>query len=538
MYQSYKLFRQHNHHHHSHHRFYSMMDSQQLLFNAEELVIEKALEGCHSLDEVIAWAQEYNLYEHPVVQKKMGEISGEFSVSSLDFSADNEILYHAESQIVTSKDGYAHSSNTSVPSSPLDKATRLHGEGQTLLDPTLSEVINDLDLMESDDPGAQAMHPLLPGSLDSIPSLGSTLDGTIMAELMSSQLDDFDVDKILDAMECSTDASVAKHPDVKIMKNAVLDGMECSTHASAAKPRDVNVMKNAILDGMECSTDASAGKTRDVKNMNNASRHSDVDDDTDDDGDDDSYRFGNVDSAIRMLNSVEELKQWAEEFDLLQHAVVRGRLAQLGDTEAFVDTELESMRDFDQIDRWAHKKGFENHPAVRQKLIAIASDFGIVEAEQNLDRIREFSKTNDIRNFPIPRIVKSHMVGRGEVGEDHVETDESKHNCELCGKCFRYPQDLKRHVRSKHENIKYPCAKCQKKFSSAFSRSRHQLRCSLTNAKPGFHCTECNKLCVSTSGLKRHMAKHNSKQNPITCKTCNTECENRKELYQHKQRCA
>ena len=148
------------------------MDSQQLLFNAEELVIEKALEDCHSLDEVIAWAQEYNLCKHPVVQRKMGALSGEFSVSPSDFSSDNEILYHAESQIITSKDGYAHSSNTIVPSSPLDKATRLHGEGQTLLDPTPSEVINELDLMEYDDPGAPAIPPLLPGSLDSIPSGG------------------------------------------------------------------------------------------------------------------------------------------------------------------------------------------------------------------------------------------------------------------------------------------------------------------------------------------------------------------------------
>ena len=54
---------------------------------------------------------------------------------------------------------------------------------------------------------------------------------------MSSQLDAFDVDKILDAMECSTDASAAKPWDVKIMKNAILDGM--LTFASVAKPRDV-----------------------------------------------------------------------------------------------------------------------------------------------------------------------------------------------------------------------------------------------------------------------------------------------------------
>ena len=253
-------------------------------------------------------------------------------------------------------------------------------------------------------------------------------------------------------------------------------------------------MKNTILDCMECSTHASACKTRNVKYMNNASCHSDVVYDTN--GDDDSYRSGNVDLDIRMLNSVDEQKQWAEEFDLLQHAVARGRLAELGDTQVFTDTELESMRDFGPLERWAHKKGFENHPAVRQKLIAIASDFGIGEAEQNLDRIREFSKSNDIRTFPIPCIVKTHMVGRGEVGEDHVETDESKHNSELCGECFRHPQNLKRHVRSKHETIKYPCAKCPKKLSSAFSRSRHQLRCSLMNAKSSFHCTECNKLCV------------------------------------------
>ncbi|MEW8548614.1 MAG: C2H2-type zinc finger protein [Candidatus Thiodiazotropha sp.] len=116
---------------------------------------------------------------------------------------------------------------------------------------------------------------------------------------------------------------------------------------------------------------------------------------------------------------------------------------------------------------------------------------------------------------------------------------EPVHTCEMCGKQFRFPQDLKRHVKSKHELVTYTCAHCPKTFNTASNRTRHQLRCQGlgTDAKRGYCCDVCNKCFTSMAGLKRHYTSHKSKTSEVKCNTCNTVCENRRELHIHKKRC-
>ena len=75
------------------------MDSQDLMFYAEEAVIEKSVESFNTPNDVLEWARKNHLEQHPVVRKKMAEMHGKSNVGLLlcTLSSDDDSwLAHAE----------------------------------------------------------------------------------------------------------------------------------------------------------------------------------------------------------------------------------------------------------------------------------------------------------------------------------------------------------------------------------------------------------------------------------------------------------
>lgn len=81
---------------------------------------------------------------------------------------------------------------------------------------------------------------------------------------------------------------------------------------------------------------------------------------------------------------------------------------------------------------------------------------------------------------------------------------EGNHLCEHCGKSFRYPGNLKLHMRS-HAEPQYKCDKCPQRFRTANVLRSH----SHLHRNVRFVCSICDAELMSPNGLNLHMRKDN-----------------------------
>eukprot|EP01083_Nonionella_stella_P089548 249888_1 len=72
--------------------------------------------------------------------------------------------------------------------------------------------------------------------------------------------------------------------------------------------------------------------------------------------------------------------------------------------------------------------------------------------------------------------------------------------CEICGKVFRYPCDLKVHKRSHTKEILFTCDVCDKGFSYAGNYNRHRKTCNESG-----RCYLCDRIFQSDQDLEKHI---------------------------------
>ena len=114
-------------------------------------------------------------------------------------------------------------------------------------------------------------------------------------------------------------------------------------------------------------------------------------------------------------------------------------------------------------------------------------------------------------------------VGRRRCdGKDHLEAgssvqdEDSKFECQHCGKTFLSTSQLKRHTLTHTGERKHECLECGKRFAKKSTLTTHTL----THTGERKHeCLECGKRFAQKSNLTRHTLTHSSVKN-YECLEC------------------
>ena len=71
-----------------------------------------------------------------------------------------------------------------------------------------------------------------------------------------------------------------------------------------------------------------------------------------------------------------------------------------------------------------------------------------------------------------------------------------KHDCNYCGKPFAEKGDLRRHIQSVHEGVKYACNQCDKQLSDQSKLTRQGVK---------YACKQCDKQFAEQYSLNKHI---------------------------------
>ena len=114
-----------------------------------------------------------------------------------------------------------------------------------------------------------------------------------------------------------------------------------------------------------------------------------------------NYMLGDMNSAIKHLQTVYELRQWGDEWNVADHPPLLRALVALGDSEAFLALQLQKMADFQSISDFAGINGVYDNEIVRGKLLRIAENYDI-DCPNDVSDIRQLAL--HIQNGLLPGI--------------------------------------------------------------------------------------------------------------------------------------
>ncbi|XP_071787722.1 insulinoma-associated protein 1a-like [Asterias amurensis] len=97
--------------------------------------------------------------------------------------------------------------------------------------------------------------------------------------------------------------------------------------------------------------------------------------------------------------------------------------------------------------------------------------------------------------------------------------EEGQYECEQCGKKFRRPANLRKHMQHHGEEETYPCQYCGQMFSSLTSRAKHVL--SHAVGPKEVNCDVCGGSYQNKMALEQHVRLHHSNE-VYPCKYCSS----------------
>lgn len=103
--------------------------------------------------------------------------------------------------------------------------------------------------------------------------------------------------------------------------------------------------------------------------------------------------------------------------------------------------------------------------------------------------------------------------------------------CKECGKEFRHPHSLERHMRKVHSEG-FPCAHCGKIQKTAARYKVHVATMHTADDQKPFKCTICSKGFGIENNLHEHMNIHMNLR-PFVCKYCSASFNSSGNMYAH-----
>ena len=107
---------------------------------------------------------------------------------------------------------------------------------------------------------------------------------------------------------------------------------------------------------------------------------------------------------------------------------------------------------------------------------------------------------NDVNDSDNENEISSYTTGHESSQQISVPNDSSQ--CTQCNAVYAHRDSMLRHIRMKHNGVKYPCSKCDYKATVQSNLKRH-----IESVHEGvkYPCNQCNFKATQQSHLKRHI---------------------------------